>query len=84
MTDSWANTQTGIAAEVKATAGGETTRGRQVAATTSHLVTIHYRTGVTPKQRFVWNSMNLYISRAEDPDGTRQMLECECERVSDG
>ena len=84
ITDSWATTQTGIAAEVRAVAGGETVRGRQMAATTSHLVTIHYRTGVNPKQRFVWGSLTLYITRAEDPDGTRRELECQCERVSDG
>lgn len=84
LNESWGNTQTGIAAEVLAVSGGESVRGRQVAATTTHLVTIHYRSGVNPKQRFAWGSLILNITRAEDPDGTRRMLECQCERVTDG
>lgn len=81
LIESWANTQTGIAANVQTTGGGETIRGRQVAPTTTHLVTIHYRTGVVPTQRFLWGSVYLNITRAEDPDGMRQKLEVQCEQA---
>lgn len=74
----WEDLVTGVPAQVMAVAGGETLRGRQVAADVSTLITIRFRSGITSRMRVQHEGRTLGILRTVDPDGHRWMLELHC------
>lgn len=70
-------------AEVLGVGGGESLRGRQIEAQTTHLVTIHWRAGILPTMRVVHEGRLLNIVRVDDPEGDRRMLVIQCEAMAD-
>jgi SPP1 family predicted phage head-tail adaptor len=60
-TDSWANTATGVMAEIRPGRSREFMQARQANADVTHEVRIRYRSGVTTKQRLVFGTRNFYI-----------------------
>ena len=70
-----------IAAEVLGVAGGEGLRGRQVDATTTHLLTIRYRTGINELQTVLWGERTLGIVSVLDREGRRVWLELQCKEA---
>lgn len=76
--ESWTTVSSTVFAEVAANPGGEATQLGQQIATNSYTVTIRYRSGVTPQQRFTWRGKNLNITSVIDPDGNQEMLVCQC------
>lgn len=66
-------------AEVLDAGGGETIRGRQVAATATHLVRLRYTsTAIGSTDYLLWGTRRLNIVHAADPDGRRVVLELHC------
>jgi SPP1 family predicted phage head-tail adaptor len=64
-------------ARVQAISGSESVdekRGQRVAGT-SHVFTIRYRAGVTPKHRILWGARKFEIVAVLDLDGDRTELE---------
>lgn len=74
----WHDLHRNVPAEVRLVAGGETFRGQQMQATTTHIVTLDFIDGIKDAHRFVYGSEVLNITRAGDPDGMRRKLLCEC------
>lgn len=80
VTPNWAALHTNISAEVLQVAGGEQLRGGvQTQATTTHVVRLRYRAGISPKMRVVWGSITLGITRVWDVDGRTRETAIECE-----
>lgn len=64
-----------------AVGGGETIRGKQVEAITSHAVLTHWRPNILPTMRLRFaDGEILHIVRADDPDGRRRDLLIQCRR----
>ena len=66
---------------IDAITGDERSRGAQIEAGITTIVTAHYRDGVTPGMRFVQGTRILNIARAYDRDDDRKWLECQCKEV---
>jgi SPP1 family predicted phage head-tail adaptor len=65
-------------ASVKASGGAETFGDKGVTGSTTFLVRLRYRTGLTSQDRFIRNGMVLDVVSVLDPDGRRRELECVC------
>lgn len=70
-----------VRAKIEEAAGGETLRGKQVDATTTHVVTIRYRAGVTPQMYVSWGSRTLGITAVLDRTGRKRELELHCQEA---
>lgn len=64
--------------KIEEVAGGEGLRGRQVDATTTHILTGRYCTGITPKHYVDWKGRRLNITATTDRTGLRRELELHC------
>jgi len=78
----WTTVAANLPAEILGVGGGETIRGQQVDAGITSVVTIRYRSGLSPKMRIVHNSRNLNIAKVNDPDGFRRELLLHCSEES--
>jgi SPP1 family predicted phage head-tail adaptor len=67
----WSTLVDRLPAEVRPVAGGEVVRGRQVAAETTCVFEIRFRTDITTDQRIVWAGRTFGIVRVHDPYGRR-------------
>lgn len=74
----YASYATNLPAEVMETGGGETIRGRQIEAGINAVVTLRYRSDVTPRMRVKWGTRYLGIVSIGDPTGQKiiTMLSC--------
>ena len=73
----YANHVTGLWAEVLETAGGEYLRGRQIEANVRAVITIRYRSDVTPRMRVKWGTRYLYVKTVHSAPGrTYTVLDC--------
>ena len=61
--------------------GGEYTRGRQVEAGITCIVTIRYRSDITPRMRIKYGTRYLNIESVIDPNGYRSILELMCKEI---
>lgn len=68
-------------AKIEETAGGEGMRGRQVDATTTHLVTIRHCRGVTSQHYVDWGGRRLNITAVLDRTGLFRALELHCKEA---
>ena len=76
----WNVLHSGVPAEVMEIGGGEPIRGDvQVQATTTHLVRIRYRSGISEEMQITWLGRTLGITLVRDADGRRRELWLECE-----
>lgn len=82
----WTTVTAAVPCEIISAYGGETIRGRQVEARTTHVVTMHFREGITPTMRLVEtaNGRVLNITRADDFNGKRRELILECMADANG
>lgn len=71
-----------LPAEVVSVAGGEKLRGRQVAAETTVVATVRYRSGIDATQRVVYESGTYGIVRAHDPYGDRREMRIEMKQAT--
>ena len=78
----WDTVVTGWPCEILTTTGGETIRGRQVSATTTHVLYGQFAGGssITPEMRLVVNGVNYSVVSAYDPDGMRRKIRVEAKR----
>lgn len=65
-------------AAIEAVGGREFVASGGIRTEGTHLITIRYRTGVTPAMRIVWGSRTFAVEAARDPDGRRWTLELQC------
>lgn len=72
-----------LPAKVESVTGGESIRGRNVAAEAQLAVTIRYRTDITTAMRVVYDAQRYGIVRASDPYGDQRELRIEA-AISDG
>jgi len=70
-----------VPAEVLETGGGERVRGRQIEAGIDAVITIRYRSDVTPVMRLKYGSRYFNIVRAIDRTGRTRALELLCKEV---
>lgn len=70
-----------IPAEVIETRGGEYVRGRQIEAGIAAVVTVRYRSDITPDMRLLYGTRYLNIVSVIDPTGFRSVLELACQEV---
>ena len=80
-TPSFATLTSDDRAEVKAASGSESLRGDQMEATVSTVVTMHYRTDLTPRMQIIHGSRTLEIVATFDPDGQQRETVCHCKEV---
>ena len=78
----WDAVVTNWPCEVLAVRGGETVRGRQVAANTTHVLYGEYHGGasITPEMKCVINGTTYQIVSALDMDGQRREIRVELQR----
>jgi SPP1 family predicted phage head-tail adaptor len=79
--ESWAAVVEDVPCSVETVRGGEMRRGRQMAATTTLLVRMHFHQDdftITPLDRIAVDGHTLGIVAAYDPDGMRRELHIEC------
>ena len=78
----WSPVVIGWPVELVSVRGGETLRGRQVSADTSHVLFGEYYggNGVSPEQRCVINGESYNVVSAMDLDGTHTELRVELRR----
>lgn len=74
----WTAVKANIPAWVREVSGQEGTRGRQVDATTTHLLTARYNSEVNAQRRFLWGTRILNIVRATDETGRKREQTIEC------
>jgi SPP1 family predicted phage head-tail adaptor len=74
----WSDTFTGEPASYESVNGGETVRGRQVAANATAIFVVNYRSGYTPRHRVVFDGTNYDIVRVHTPAGIKRFIELEC------
>lgn len=80
----WTNVATGIPAEVRSINAQEVLNADQQDAIVTHLITIRYRTDVTPLMRLKEGARIYNIVRTVDPDGRSRRLEIHCREYVDG
>lgn len=74
----WANVT-----PLKYTSGVEAlvnSQGREV-VNTAYTITLRFRTGVTERNKLIWNNTVLDVKRVIDPTGRREWLELLCEVI---
>lgn len=70
-------------AKIVGTTGNETLRGKQVAATATHVVTIRYREGIEATHYVDWGGRRLNLLAAPiDRTGYRRELELHCKEAT--
>lgn len=82
VTPSWSALASNVPARVEGVAGVETRQGEQIEAVVTDVVTIRYRSDVTPEMRVVHGSRVLNIERALDPDGRTRRLVLHCKELA--
>lgn len=72
-----------VPVDIQPVAGGETYRGRQLEATTTHLVSVRFIDGMLPTMKLVdaVSSAEYSIVRIENHDGREHMRDIQCSRV---
>ena len=78
---SYANHVTGLPAEVRETGGGEYIRGRQIEAGITAVITIRYRSDITPRMRVKYGSRKFGIVSVGDPTGMGVITVLSCKEA---
>lgn len=81
LTMSWADTVT-VWASIEAGSGREFFAAQQMIPELSHVVTIRYRSGVTPKNRFTYGGRAFAIHAKANPMERDEQLVCYCSEIS--
>lgn len=78
--DDWDDVIVGLPVELLSVSGGETVRGQQMEANTTHLAIADYFSseGVTELMRFTYESETYHITNVRDPKGTRRERFMQC------
>jgi SPP1 family predicted phage head-tail adaptor len=65
-------------ARIEEQAGQETVHADEITAERRIMVTIRWRTGITPRMRLIWHDEEYGIESIRDPDGRQRLLELAC------
>jgi SPP1 family predicted phage head-tail adaptor len=68
-------------ADVQTSGGREVMEARKVNATVTHVITMRYRSGLTPAHRIIAAGAALNVLYLGDPDGKRTRLVAQCEQI---
>lgn len=77
LTRTWSTFAASVPAKVESVTGGETLRGRQIAAETKIVFTVRYLAGVTAQMRVSFEGRTFGIARCGDPYGDHRELRIE-------
>lgn len=76
----WSDVAT-VWAEVRTPYGRERTANEQTVAVLTHVVTMRFRSDVTPSHRLRWGSRTFALLATPDPDNRRRVMVCQCQEI---